>query len=503
MKFFSRKFCIASTVFVSLSLLSFPLFAKQTQEKPAITVSSKIFTESHVLAEIIAQVIEQTGEAKVDRRFGLGQTGILYQAIVNGEIDVYPEYTGTIAETILKNPSIKTIPGLRKALDPYGLTVSESLGFNNTFAMGVREADAKNMGLAKISDLAKHPDIRGGFTYEFLKREDGLEKMLQHYGFKLNDISSMDHSLAYEAIAKGKIDLMDLYSTDAKIQKLELRSLIDDKGFFPNYYSVLLVRKDITQKFPKTWAALRSLEGAINEKKMIELNAMAEIDKKSFDEVAATFLNRSQGSRQSHQLVHEIIRRTKEHILLVTIAVLASILIGVPLGVLAIKHHTLRQIILLLSSLVQTIPSLALLCFMIPLFGIGMKPALVALFLYGLLPIVVNTYIGLNSIDPLLTESGRALGLTPFQRFRLVELPLASPSILGGIKTSAIISIGTATLAALIGAGGYGVPIVTGLFLNNIPTILTGAIPAALMAVAAHGVFELFSLLLISKGLRH
>jgi len=169
---------------------------------------------------------------------------------------------------------------------------------------------------------------------------------------------------------------------------------------------------------------------------------------------------------------------------------------------LASRSVRLGQVILLISGMVQTIPSLALLCFLIPFFGIGTKPALVALFLYGLLPVVLNTFVGIKSIDSRLKETAVALGLRPLERLRLIEIPLAGQSILAGIRTSTVIGIGTATLAALIGAGGYGVPIITGLAMNDLNTVLIGAVPAAGLALIAHFFFEILSRWVVPRGMR-
>lgn len=177
-------------------------------------------------------------------------------------------------------------------------------------------------------------------------------------------------------------------------------------------------------------------------------------------------------------------------------------MVAIPLGVLSARQPRLGQIILGAVGLLQTIPSLALLVFMIPLFGIGGLPAVAALFLYSLLPIVRNTYTGLRDIPPELIESARALGLPRGARLRLIELPLVSPAVLAGIKTAAIINVGTATLGALIGAGGYGQPILTGIRLDDMGLILPGAIPAALLALAVQGLFESVERRLVPRGLR-
>jgi osmoprotectant transport system permease protein len=187
---------------------------------------------------------------------------------------------------------------------------------------------------------------------------------------------------------------------------------------------------------------------------------------------------------------------------LVAAALLAAIAVAIPLGVLAARWRGVGRAVLGVVGVVQTIPSLALLVFMIPVLGIGAAPAIAALFLYGLLPIVRNTHAGLTGIAPELRESALALGLPSWARLRLVELPLAAPAILAGVKTSAVITVGTATLGALIGAGGYGQPILTGIRLASVPLILEGAIPAAALALLAQGAFDLAERAVVPRGLR-
>lgn len=488
-------------MFVFLTtLLSTSLWAA---ERPVINVGSKTFTESYVLAEIISQVIEDADEATVSRKFGLGGTGIVYQALAGGEIDIYPEYTGTISEAILRDPSMTDVGAIRSALGRMNLVVSSPLGFNNTYALAARRDFAKLHGLNRISDLTHIPEIRIGFSHEFMKRPDGYPGLIARYDLKLKNVKPIAHSLAYEALYRDEIDLTDVYSTDAKIEKLGLVVLKDDKTFFPAYFAVLVARKDLAARLPKTWLALRALEGKISEQEMIKLNAMADIDKVSFHDIAANFLRKEKTNGVGGESLKQMLwRLTRQHTYLVVVSLFLSILIGLPLGVLSARYPILGQAILTISGLLQTIPSLALLCFLIPLFGIGTLPALVALFLYGLLPIVTGVHTGLVGLDPRLTESANALGLSSLQRLKLIDLPLASRSIMAGIRTSAIIGIGTATLAALVGAGGYGAPIVTGLALNDMETILTGAVPAAVMALLTHTIFEGINTVLIPKGIR-
>ena len=310
----------------------------------------------------------------------------------------------------------------------------------------------------------------------------------------------MEHSLSFQAIDQNAVDLIDVYSTDAKIEKLHLRLLKDDHDYFPVYQAVWVARKSFVEKHPREWQALLGLEGKISEQAMLDMNAQADIQKIGFDKIAAQFLGSE--TPDSKGWLHEVARRTKEHLWLVGVSLLFSVLVGIPLGVVAVRFHAAGQAILLSSAVVQTVPSLALLCFLIPVFGVGTKPALAALCLYSLLPVVLNTFTGIRAVNPIHVENARAFGLNRRQVLFRVVLPLASPTLLAGIKTATIVSIGTATLAALVGAGGYGAPIVSGLALNDVPTILTGAIPAALMALIAHGIFEVLGLVLIPAGLR-
>jgi osmoprotectant transport system permease protein len=238
---------------------------------------------------------------------------------------------------------------------------------------------------------------------------------------------------------------------------------------------------------------------------MIRMNSLVKIEGESEQRVASNFIKEKFGLKTKFpqtNLAARLWQRTKEHLILVMISLFSAILIAIPLGILSFRIQKIGQVILAIVGIIQTIPSLALIVFMIPLLGIGAEPAIVALFLYSLLPIVRNTHSGLKDISGSIIESAEALGLPSFARLRLIEIPLASRSILSGIKTSAVINIGTATLGALIGAGGYGQPILTGIRLDNTGLILEGAIPAALLALLAQGFFELSERYLVPRGLR-
>ena len=482
----------------ALALLPEPLFAAD-----AIVVGSKAFTEGYVLGEIAAQTLESATKMPVTRKLGMGSTGIVFEALKSGAIDVYSDYTGTLAEAILKRPDLKSIAEIQRALLAMDLMMSAPLGFDDTYALAVKESYAEEHGLNSISDLVRvQSGIRAAFSYEFMDRKDGYQGMAAAYRLHIaaQKVSRMEHSLTFQAIDDGAVDLIDLYSTDAKIEKSHLRVLKDDRGYFPVYQAVWVARKAFTEQHPQAWQALLDLQGSISERAMTSMNAQADIQHVSFAKIAAQFLGAE--APRSQSLRSSIWQRTREHLWLVGIALLFSVLIGIPLGLAAVRFHAAGQGILIASALIQTVPSLALLCFLIPLFGVGMKPALAALCMYSLLPVVLNTFTGIRSVDPKHVENARAFGLTRRQVLLRIVLPLASPTILAGIKTATIVSIGTATLAALVGAGGYGAPIVSGLSLNDVPTILTGAIPAALMALIAYALFEVLGLLLIPAGLR-
>ncbi len=442
-----------------------------------IIVGSKKFTESYVLAEIARHSLADAG-FETEHRQGMGGTIILWEALRTGQIAIYPEYTGTIAEEILKRPGAVELESLRAALAPNGVGISNELGFNNTYALVMRRQFADAHGIKKISDLRAQPQLKFGLTHEFLDRQDGWKPLSARYGLAPNDLKGIDHGLGYEALRNGSIDVKDAYSTDAKIAEYDLVALQDDLRFFPQYKAVFLYRLSLA---PEAVAALQKIAGTLDEPKMIRLNAEAERTK-NYARAAALYFGESSAPR-GETLTHKILRWTARHLQLAGISLLLSVLVGVPLGIIASRGGALGHVILAVTSAVQTIPSLALLALLVPVpfFGISARTAIAALFLYGLLPIVRNTATGLQNIAPSIRESAIALGLTSRARLRQIYLPMASRTILAGIKTSAVINIGTATLAALIGAGGLGEPISSMLYLGRAQAVLaTSAIVAAL-----------------------
>jgi osmoprotectant transport system permease protein len=487
-----------------MRLASLALAAALAAAPSPVRIGSKAFGESTVLGELAAQLVRAGGGEAVHRA-ALGGTRVLWEALRAGDVDAYPDYTGTLAREILGAKGALDEEALRAGLAAEGVAMTRSLGFEDTYAVGVRRAVAERLGLARLSDLAAHPALRLGFTHEFMDRADGWPALREGYRLPQRDVRGLDHDLAYRAVAEGALDATDVYTTDPEIRRLDLVLLEDDRRVFPEYHAVFVYRADLARRAPEAVAALRRLEGRISAAQMTELNRRVQLDRAPPAEVAAAFLGAALGvaSRVEVEGAPErILRRTAEHLGLVAAALAAAIAAAIPLGVLAARRPRAGRVILGAAGVVQTIPSLALLVFMIPLLGIGAGPAIAALFLYGLLPIVRNTHAGLTGIAPELRESAEALGLPAGARLRLVELPLAAPAIVAGVKTSAVITVGTATLGALVGAGGYGQPILAGIRLASVPLILEGALPAAALALLVEGAFDLAERVLVPRGLR-
>jgi osmoprotectant transport system permease protein len=467
-------------------------------ERQLLTVGSKRFTESYILGEIVARTAAEAGEAAALHKPGLGSTAIVFEALRSGAIDVYPDYTGTVAREILRLDSSSDSETLARALAPLGLGVGPRLGFTNGYALAMRAEHAEGLGIRRISDLPLHPSLRLGLSQEFIGRADGWEGLKRAYALPFATPRGLEHGLAYEALAAGKVDVVDAYTTDAKIAKFRLHLLEDDLGYFPRYDAVLLYRLELPPRLPKTWDALEDLAGRIDERRMREMNAQAELQGRGFAAIAAAFVSGGTAPPAPRPGLlgllfgPDLARLTAEHLMLVFASLGGALLVGIPLGILAERVRVLRQPVLTAVGVVQTIPALALLAFLIPVFRtIGVLPALAALFLYSLLPIVRNTCTGLAETGSGLRQAAFALGLTGRQSLRHVELPLALPTILAGIQTAAVINVGTATIAAFIGAGGYGERIVQGLALNDNTMLLAGAVPAAALALLVHGAFEL------------
>ena len=485
-----------------LLLVACGLAGAAAQSAPSaepLKIGSKRFTESYVLAEMLALKAGESG-TPVTLKAGLGNTAIVAAALAAGTIDVYPEYTGTIARELLHRADIDSLAALNQALAAQGLGVAVPLGFQDGYALAMRAADADRLQLRSLADVAGHPELRLGLSNEFLGRTDGWPGLAARYRLPQRP-QALDHGLAYQALEAGQVDVVDAYTTDAQVARRGLRLLADRDGWFPRYDAVLLYRLDVPRRFPAAWAALQTLEGRIDEPRMAALNARAEIDGASFAAVAREALlntpppasDRTAPPGWASRLFGpDLGRLTRQHLTLVGVSVALAVLLGVPLALWSARRPAARGVLLAVAGLLQTVPSLALLAALISWMGtIGTAPALVALALYALLPVMRNTVAGLDGVTPGLRQAATALGMTSAQCLRLVELPLALPVLLAGVRTATTIAIGTATLAAFIGAGGYGERIVTGLALNDHGLLLAGALPAAALALVSEAIFGL------------
>lgn len=480
-----------------LALLCLLAACLQAQAAPTVTLGSKNFTEGVLLGEVATLAVREAGVDARHRR-QLGGTRILWRALQEGSIDAYVEYTGTLAEELLRMPGADRA-ALEAALAQAGIAMTAPLGFDNRYAIGMRRERAATLGITRLSDLAVHPALRLGLSNEFVSRADGWPGLRTAYGLPHRP-DGLDHDLAYRALASGAVDATDLYATDAEIPYYDLVVLDDDRGYFPSYAAVVLYRAELATRAPAAVAALHGLEGRIDAATMQRLNGRVKLERESDAAVAADWLGVDADTGDGRAA--RVWRRTREHLALVGLSLGAALVVALPLGIVAARRPRLGQVVLTLIGLLQTLPSLAVFVFMIPLFGIGAGPAIAALFLYSLLPIVRNTHAGLTGIPRELRETASAIGLPASTRLFRVELPLALRAILAGIKTAAVINVGTATLGALIGAGGYGQPILTGIRLDDLGLILEGAVPAALLALAVQGLFEAIEGGLVPRGLR-
>jgi osmoprotectant transport system permease protein len=489
-----------------------PASAPSSSTRGALVVGSKRFTESYILGEILRQTAATAGAA--EHREGLGNTAVVLAALKAGAIDVYPEYLGTIDAEILGHRAPAPRDVIATELAAQGLGMAVPLGFSNGYALAMPADQADRLHIARISDLASHPDVVLGLSHEFLGRADGWPGLSKHYGLALRPIG-IDHGLSYDALASGKISVTDIYTTDAQISARRLRVLTDDKDYFPHYDAVLLYRLDAAARHPAQWQALQGLAGRITPETMIAMNGRAELRHETFADIAHEFVGGhfdarapsgasdasvaprrdALGGRFLDRLfAPDLGRLLWQHLLLVVVAVTCATLLGVPLGAAAAAWPRSEGPVMATVGVLQTIPSLALLAMLIPLLGrIGTVPALVALTLYALLPIARNTATGLLGVSRGLREAGTALGLTPAQRWLAIDMRLALPTMMAGIGTAAVITVGTATIAAFVGAGGLGDRIVTGLALNDHAMLLAGALPAALFALVVQGLFALLS----------
>ncbi len=481
-----------------LCIFVFMAFGASAKE---IVIGSKSFTESYILCELIAKTVaDQTHIATLTKE-GMGSTGIVFNALKTGDIDVYPEYWGTLTQEILGLADRSTLEEVNQRLLPLGLQAGVFLGFNNAYALAMPRSMSEAYKIESMADLALHPELRLGLSHEFLARKDGWPGVSKAYhlgGFKPVGI---EHGLVYQAVANHKIDVIDAYTTDSRLISGDLVLLRDEQHFFTSYQAILLYRIDAVKSNSNILAALSSLQKRITNEAMQSLNARVEHDHQSAKSVAETFYsdNLHLGHRVSQGVdkpqsdwrhflefftQYDFLRLTVQHAELVIFSLILAIFVGIPIGVCIYYVPKVGKPLLYGVSLLQTIPSLALLSFLIfAVNSIGFLPAFIALFLYALLPIIEATQSGLRSVDRSVIEASKALGTGFWPQLWHIELPLCKSTLYAGVQVAAVWTTGTATIAAFVGAGGYGERIAQGLSTNNTEMMLEGAIPSAVFAL--------------------
>lgn len=499
-----RRVLLMLGVFVGLCA---PVWA---QDGPPVRVGGKAFTEQEILGEIVAQLLERGAGVGVERRLGLGGTDVCHAALLAGQLDIYVEYTGTGLLNVLKEPVIadpyrayrEVAGGYRERFD---LEWLPPIGFNNTYAITVRESDAAAHGWTTVRDLVSDaPGLRAGFTSEFMERPDGYPGLREAYGLVFGSDSDLDPGLMYEAVAGGQVDVICAFATDGRIAEYGLRTLADDRAFFPPYDAAPVVRGALLRERPEIRDALAPLAGGISDEAMRAMNHAVDVQRRRPSEVARAWVESKIGRTDAPEAGTqrsgdprrqgllglaierraEVWRKTVRHLGLSAAGTGIAVVLAVPLGVLIHRWRPVRGPVLAMTEMVQTIPSLAMLAFLFAIYGLlGAAPAVTALVLYALLPIVVNTFTGLQEVPRGVIEAAHGVGMSGRERLRLVELPLAAPMIVAGVRTATVLTVGIATLSTYIGAGGLGDFIARGLARNDPRLTLLGALPAAGMAV--------------------
>ncbi len=482
------------------------------RESVELRVASKKFTESVILGDLLELLAESRGINTAHYAELIG-TQTVFKSLANGQIDAYPEYTGTLAQEIFADRDIPSDEALRAELNKLGLKMSAPLGFNNTYALALTRKRAEELDVSRISDLRRFPELKVAVTHEFLDRGDGWPALVQNYDLPQTNVLGVDHDIAYRQLLSGEVDVIDVYTTDAKIGQSDLRVLEDDLQFFPRYDAVWLYRQELDSDYPQFVEAMQQVEGALSESAIQALNAAVEERRMTAAQAAGDFLDRKLGV--SVQAVSEswgqvVARHLIEHLNLVRRSLIPAIVVGIALGVFCQRRPRIGSGVLAVVGLLQTIPSLALLVLLLPIvaalgyqnLGEGSVTAIVALFCYCLLPIVRNTYTGIDGIQRGTIESATVLGLNRTSRLLEIELPIALPTILAGVRTAGVQNVGFATLGAIIGAGGLGQLILRGIRINDTTLILAGAVPAAVLALALQFAIDALEWAVVPRGLK-
>ena len=336
-------------------------------------IGSKLDTGSVLLGEMATLLVRDAGTPATHRQ-ELGGTLVLWEALDAGQIDAYPEFTGTLAYDILKDPTLTDFEQLRAALAARGIGTTRPLGFESNYALGVRADTAARLGLRTISDLARHPDLRMRFSVEFATRADCWPGLKRHYGLPQPDPDGIDHALAYRALEAGKIDVTDVYTTDAEIERFNLRVLEDDRRLLPALRGASTSTGSTGPSGTRRrLASLKRLEGRLDEPAVRRMIARTQDDVP--EAVTAADYLRDALDVTAEPVVESparrVLRHTGEHLYLTGVSLTAAVLLAVPLGVVAARRPRVGSVLIGFAGLVQTIPSLALLVVLVTVPYVG------------------------------------------------------------------------------------------------------------------------------------
>lgn len=285
-----NKFIVLIMAALLASLLSGCIFI----EKDSLTLGSRNNTESIILSHVMGQLIENKTDIDVMYKENLGGSNVVWNAMLNGLIDVIPDYTGTIVVNYYhEDPGTaeETLATTKRLVNEDGIIAFDTFGFNNTYTLALDESRAEELGVKTFSDFAKvSEDFVLGAVFEFIDRPDGLPGFQEEYGLKFKDVKGMDHGIMYRSIGAKEVDVINSYTTDGQLQDYDLRVLEDDKSYFPPYHALPLVRKETLKEYPEIEEVLKQLAGIINEEAMQKMNAKVDNEGMMVEQVAQDFL---------------------------------------------------------------------------------------------------------------------------------------------------------------------------------------------------------------------
>jgi osmoprotectant transport system substrate-binding protein len=456
-----------------------------------LRVGAKNFTEQWILGELYAQALERAGFA-VERRFNLAGSAIAHGALVAGEIDLYPEYTGTALAVVLKEPSRGEAPDavLARVRAFYAQHVDATWLRPSRIDNGNVLLMRPGSGITTLSELARVASrLTIGLGTEFVDRDDGLPGLERVYGMKFGHIATFSAlPLRYDALLAGQVDVINGFATDWQIADGSLVALVDDRGLFPPYQLAPVVRNAVLRAHPEIASILDAVSARLDTKKMQQLNGLVERDRYEPAEVARAVLDGVDLTRERPRrigILPRLLGATLEHAALVAAALAAGFAVALPLALLAAQRPRLCTLLLGGSALLYAVPSLALFALLLPLTGLGWQSAVIGLTLYAAMVLLRGILGGLATLPPLLMQVATGLGMTPRQRFLRVTVPLLVPAFIATLRAALVATIGLATIAAAIDAGGLGQLLLTGLAQRWPAKIALAAGMAMLLALVA------------------